>query len=477
MTLATIVLGALVGLAGVEDPRDLVDRLGAPRFADREAAANALRDLGADALPALREGRDADDPEVAARAGALVEQIETNLMVQPTTVRLDYRDRTLAEVAADLGARGGFELKLQPENDPRWHSRRVTLQSSGPVPLWRAIEDLCREGGFQVNQSFQMIGVGGQANRQPVINLMAANSGYVPADVRGPFRIAPTRLDYQRARVFNPAAPQAGGLFVPANGMVVRMGPNGLPAPPGGPPAAVPGVAQESFSLQLELLAEPRMSIVQDGPLKLIEAVDDKGQSLVPPEANEAMYRYAAYNGMNPNGSTNLQLPLALSMPAEPGKKIGRLKATVPVKILARKEPPMVVPLDQTGKAFQNPEATIQVHGVKRDPNQPFTLIELTVKLGGPAQEDPTRANAGAEMLVFRSNNGGGPGQVEIYDAEGRPYPQWFPFTASSGPDGVRMTLRLMPAQDVGPPAEIRYYEMSRASTDVTFELRDVPMP
>jgi hypothetical protein len=402
-------------------------------------------------------------------------------MVQPTMVRLDYQDRPLAEVARDLGEKAGVELKLQPDNDPRWTSQRVTLQASEPVPLWRAVEDLCREGGFQVNQTFQIVGMGGQASRQTVINLVSTGGASVPSDVQGPFRISANKVDYQRTRVFSPMAPQFGGVMVQPNGMVMRQVQRNVPpGRPGEPHVEVAGSAQESFSIDLQLLAEPRMTIAQDiekGNLRLLEAVDEKGQSLLPPSTPDAITRYAGYNGINPNGSTSLQFPVPLSMPAEPGRWIKRLRASVPVVILARKETPLVVPLDQTGKTFKNGEATIQVHSVKRDPNQPFTLIELTAKLTGPAFENQARNNIGAEMLVFRSSTGGGPGQVEIVDAQGRSYPQWFPFTASSGPDGTRMSLRLMPAQEVGPPAEIRYHEMSRASTEVVFELHDVPMP
>src|SRR5690348_11567137 len=99
-----LLLGLVCGVAAAgpdaeagPDPATLVERLGAPRYAEREEAAKALERSGAAAVPALRAARKARDPEVRARAAALLERIESGLMVRPTTVRLDYRDRPLNE--------------------------------------------------------------------------------------------------------------------------------------------------------------------------------------------------------------------------------------------------------------------------------------------------------------------------------------------------------------------------------------------
>jgi hypothetical protein len=39
------------------------------------------------------------------------------------------------------------------------------------------------------------------------------------------------------------------------------------------------------------------------------------------------------------------------------------------------------------------------------------------------------------------------------------------------------MTLRLAETEGVGPPAELRYYDIARTETEVTFELSEIPMP
>lgn len=58
------------------NPKALVQQLGADDFKQREAAAEQLRKLGKDALPALKDATTSTDPEVQARALALIHDLE-----------------------------------------------------------------------------------------------------------------------------------------------------------------------------------------------------------------------------------------------------------------------------------------------------------------------------------------------------------------------------------------------------------------
>jgi hypothetical protein len=71
----------------------LVRQLGSPSFQERQEASTKLRSLQLIALPALREARNNDDPEVAKRAEALVKQIEqdTQYSIPFAAVRLLLR--------------------------------------------------------------------------------------------------------------------------------------------------------------------------------------------------------------------------------------------------------------------------------------------------------------------------------------------------------------------------------------------------
>ena len=87
-------------------------RLGAAKYADREPAGQALVAIGRAALPALGKARESRDPEVRRRAEILADQIEAAGALDATRVRLDLRDRPLAE-AADAVARGSGQ-SLRP---------------------------------------------------------------------------------------------------------------------------------------------------------------------------------------------------------------------------------------------------------------------------------------------------------------------------------------------------------------------------
>lgn len=476
-----VLLLAATGFWGGEEPGDLVRKLGAPRFSEREAAAQALKELGRDALPSLRSARDAQDPEVRARAAGLVDQIETALMVQPTLVRLDFHDAPIADVVKNLGEQAHVALTLVPENGPAWANRRVTLEESAPVPFWKAIDGLCQAAQLQVMPGVQMLGMG-QPGRLPVVSLMASPYPPGPSFVHGPFRVGLTKIVQHRERNFATGFQGGMGGVMAFNGNIVR--PGQIPQPPNAPREVrgnVPGVSSELFNLELLLTAEPRMTIAQelDRTWKLTEAVDEKGQSLLPPSGPNAIQHYAGYNGFNPTGQPAIQLTVPLSLPPSPGQTIKRLRGTIPVMVLSRKDDPLVIPLDQRGKTFQNSQIRIQIQDVRKEPNG-HTSIELTAKLT-PDDSFPPQfrqaAGLGAELMAFRNNVGNSQNPIEIVDAQGRAYPQWFPYSPQPGPDGTRMSLKLMPAEGIGEPVEIRFYEMARASSEIPFELDDIPMP
>src|SRR5580704_15086177 len=113
---ANLALVVLLGQVPATEPVTLVERLGSPRYAEREEAAGALERLGRQAVAALRAARDDRDPEIRTRTGALLNKIEGTLLTQPTLVTLDFQDQPLPEVVKALSASTGIKLGLIPEN-------------------------------------------------------------------------------------------------------------------------------------------------------------------------------------------------------------------------------------------------------------------------------------------------------------------------------------------------------------------------
>lgn len=480
MILLKPTLLALCVLAAGPDPVELVTKLGAARYAEREAAANALEKLGGEALPALNTAREAKDPEVRTRVAALIERIENQMMVQPTLVRLDFANRPLSEIVHALSERAHMSLNLVPDNGPQFAGRRLNLQAAEPVPFWEAIDDLCRLGRLQFTPGAQpMMGMGrGRSVRLPSLNLspLPPTLGPAPSDSRGPFRLSVVNLHYQRDRNFSPLGNPA--IFM--GGMVPQGIPAPAAAPPGGPDDAAQGVASEQFLMMLQLVAEPRMSVVLTSPLRVLEAVDDLGQSLVPPDEALPVGHDSGYRGFSPMGSAIVQVSTPLKPPERPSQWLKRLRCVAPVAVSSRKEHPMIIPLaNAKGKTFRNSDLSIQIHNVSTEPPPPGnSLIELTVQNLATSDEPNQPPFPQLEMRAFQPQPGPN-SQIEIVDDQGRLYHQWFNFNFSPQPgnQGVRMTLRLIPTDGVGAPAQIRYYDLARASTEATFELHDIKMP
>ena len=469
MTAACLTLAALLGLAADAgpgpDPSALVGRLGSPRFAEREQAADALQALGPDALPALRAGRQARDPEVRARAAALLDRIESALMVRPTLVALDFRDRPLADVAAALGERAGVRLVLQPENaNVPWKRERVTLVAPGPVTFWAAIDRLCVAAQLQHDPNNHWPQAAGAP---PTINLTLGGPGGVPTSESGPFRVHLVGLNHSRFINFNNAN---GFAAAPA-----RLDGNlkGL----GGRRAAVvraEGAVTDNFTVQLQVMAEPRLLIGQGGQMKFAEALDSRGQSLLLPTPGDGDGRAAYYNGAYHAGAAqSLQLNAQLRYPEPHGDRIKLLRGSIPLAIAARKPDPLVVTLaGAAGKTFRTDEATLVVHELKPDPNGQGTMIELSLRAhGGPS----LGANPRGEVLAFPPAQTPQT-QLEVCDAQGRPLPFYVRQT-SGQPGDARLSLVLLGRGDAGPPALLRYHDLVRAEAEATFEFRDLPMP
>ena len=126
------------------DPSKIIDELGSPRYARREAAGLALEKMGREAIPALKVARESRNPEVQARASAILARIGDGQLFQPSLIEFDFRDEPLADAIAAINARYGLNLALTPGSFPI--GARLTCRTAGPVPFWSAIDAVCVAG-------------------------------------------------------------------------------------------------------------------------------------------------------------------------------------------------------------------------------------------------------------------------------------------------------------------------------------------
>jgi hypothetical protein len=446
-------------------PEQLVGQLGAKKFAEREAASKGLEELGKKALPALQAARNHADLEVRTRVASLLDKIEGSLLTQPTMIELDFVDQPLTEVVKQMSARAGVQFVLTPANLPTWRTAKVTLRSPRPQTFWNALQMLCEAAGLQYNAGF----AGMATAREPEVHLFVGVNRGSPVSVSGPFRTSVAGLTYQRNVVF-----QSGGMLFQPNlpqGFAQLRRPPPAPGPqPGGDGRLKPFIASQ-FNVQFQVEAEPRLSLAQRGVLKIQEATDEAGQSLI--IANQAeigvVDRQFAFAALN--HASILHMNVSLNHPPKLGGTLKTLKGVIPVTVSARKNQPLVVSLaGAKGKAFENEDVVLNVHDIKQVPNGSFTQVELTVR--------PKNApNNNEEMPVsefMMARAAVNPQQIDFLDDRGRTIPWQFSGYIA---EGSRITLTLTPPDPALKATQLRYFGMSRIATDVSFDLHDIPMP
>ncbi len=426
-------------------PSTLVDRLGSASYKDRSWAEAELARLGREALPALSAGKRSNDAEVRARSLALVARIENESLLQPTSIRLDFRDVPLDEALAEVNRRGGLNLSLTPEERPSLSSRRIHLDLAEPVSSWRAIDALCRAAGLHQGPEVPFASAG---PGESLLLLEGPESDPGPTWDSGPFRVRLTSLHYQSEISLGAAREPLAEASVPttkSNSWATR-----------------------EFFLQLVLSAEPRLAISRNGPIRVTTALDDRGRSLIAPAVSTWGQHSAGYFGMSP--SSTLRFRLDLASPEKAGGRLKLLRGTIPVVAAMRRPEPLEIALaGPKGRSYR-------VGGVD------MTLLEHVAAWGGKpalirlAFSNPTMPGSPSAGDVESPLPDSAEQQVEILDEKGRILP-WFPSATTQDGRELRLTLTLTPRGDVGPPATLRYHGILKASTEVAFEFRDLPMP
>lgn len=431
-----LLFGQVPASGAAPDPPALVAQLGAARYADREAATEALVRLGRKALPALRDSRLAADLEIRTRTQGLIRKIEGALLLEPTKVRLDFDDLPLTEIVQALNHQLAFRLSLYPEHLPRWESKRITIHQAEPVDFWKAVDRLCEAGELQYNPMMQAYA----DQREPNFTLTAAAiHAMTPNSDHGPFRVSLLALHYQRDVNFAGAQPSL----------------------------------TDQFYAQLQVVGEPRLAVQQNGVPRLVEAVDDRGNSLIPSGTdNPAHQQFSGYFGMATGPA--VQMTALLHRPDAAGKRIKKLRGVIPVSVSSRQPDPLVVPLQNAaGKTFGGDELQVTVHSIKGLPNNRQSAIELSVK----ASDDRATATDNLSPQGFNSVMPQISVQqmpIEIVDARGQVL-RWVQTHYDAESAHVILTLPI--ALQAAPLKELRYFTLNRASASIPFEFNDILMP
>lgn len=445
----------LVAVVGGLEPRAMIERLGSPRYADREEASAALEKLGPLAFPALKAARNEPDPEVKNRAALIHDSIERSLLTRPSVVHLDAHRYTAVELADKLSACQGIPIGL---GDPAGTASpsRASLEIRKPEDfgVWALMDRL----GMTFQWDFE---ASNDYGRQPIRRAATAKMVHRPAgQIRtsddGPFRVV---LNSPHSAAENP---------LPFDSQGRNRGTN-FRASSGDPSTVIP----------MEIQAEPRLSLYPTGTIRVTEATDAAGRSYSGSLRGELELANAnPYDRAVSN--TRVQLRFRAGE-AEP-RSLKRLRGTIPVAVEARRLEPILIPIPDQAHPEQRPVsfggATVQVHGLTTRafaPKGAYTL-DLTVRRdgwsfvagGGRGRMGQFVGQAVVADAIWDN--------LEIVDAAGKPFRVGPPRTLAAESDGVHVQLEITPRTEAGVPTDVRFFGSVRTTVEIPFDFSDIKL-
>jgi hypothetical protein len=425
----------------------LISKLGAPRYAEREAASAALLARGREVLEALQDASHSEDPEVRTRAEALIDRIERDQLTQPMLVTLEPGTRPRGRVVSELARQTGFSITLDPGDRPGWADEPFEVPREGRS-LWEWVETL----GLDAAWSFEREATPFIRPADPVLRVEAPKRS-APASAHGPFRFVLRDV-------------VASELPFPARGRLTRIG-------------AAPDAGRVTpIELRMELLAEPRLRLRAIGTPSLLEATDDRGRNLARPDFDDpGLFDFdQATVGFNP--LVPFAVPLRAEGPAP--AKLRRVRGRLPVEVEARRFEPTEIDLDlRRDGRLPSPvalgDATLVGYALSGTGNGQTFALELTIQPSGWSdmvmiRRGPWRRRAeiwNVELDHVLAH-------IEVVDANDRPLRFGAGRSIRFSPEGIRVACTVQRAPGVGPPRRLRHYGTIREVLVLNFELNDI---
>lgn len=466
---------------------ELVTRLGAHDFRDREAAVAHLEKSGASAIPALREAANSPDPEVRQRASAILFKLQRTAdstgLIAPKKVTLTYRDMPLGTALTDLKTRTGLNIVLDTTRvaDPL---RKVTCVT-GEVPLWDALEQFCAAAGLQEAHRLEL-----DVPKQP-----------------------PTG---RRGYVASPAIPNADAVPV-----VLIDGKDGLPGARATAvrivalPKSFPGhrvtLGTGETTMCFDVLPTPGLNWQDVVAVKITKLTDDAGRaggagSIKSAPANNFEFdgvvawggggfggpggfggRFDPRTGMPipPDSLPNpriVAVPLKLATPN--ARSIKRLEGHVLGEVMVANQTLITVPdpAKNTHTAFDGPgQMRLTVTAVSEAKGNAGVTVQVTLQYPSPWAVSARRGLNPGGIWPEAPRGAGQTPTVKAFDAKGK---EMLARTSNgaysdSSDDGLTMfqNYNLTFAKDAGVPAKLTLVGPRAVVVEVPFVLENVPLP
>jgi hypothetical protein len=434
---ATLLVAACAQAAtpknGIEE---WVGRLGDSRWKVRQEATEHLVGYGEDALPRLLQlVATSDNGEMRSRASTIIGEIMENRVTGMSRITLKMEQAPAAQGFAEVARQAHAALLTDPPNLLSQKNMKPVSLDVDHRPFWEVMESLCAQTGLE------MTGIS-RHSREIGLGLIRGNPDWA-----------------DKPTVFS------GPLMIRANSLV-RVSTAHLKKPVN---------LTEEFNISLEAFAEPKLRVLDySSVLKLLEVVDEKGNSLIPPPDRNAPANVDVFGNSREGYTSHWEIGASLHHPKGCGKKIAKFRASTTL-LVQTASAALELPLTGSNEVTRN-VGPLRVTVAHLDSNR----CELTVYRDGRDDADwyqvRMQLNASEAKLLDDKDRVVGR-SVSSMDAD-------------ESPDSQRMVLRLRFAREGVEEGKDR---QKRSASEVTklvwtlptqtreltvgFEFRDLPIP
>jgi len=409
------------GQAPAPSVEQLIEQLSHRDFRTREEAALALEGKGEAALPLMRRAQPHSDPEVRQRLAGLIARGERAYLIAPKRVTVVADQTPVNQVFADIARQSGYKLVLQ-QAPPMLVSLRAENQ-----PFWEVVDAVCRQTGLGLQQQFD----NSNALTFFRVGRLTPNVCYA-----GPFRIA--AASFHHSRTLDLTTPLVNAVGRPTT---------------------------ESLTMTITVVGEPKVPLMSLGQPRILSAIDENGQSLVPPQARvyESHYHHYYYGNRNALMQTQVQL-----LGHGGARTLRHVTGTVPITMLAEQRPEIVVEeiLTVKSKKYESGQVVIEIDEVKEQANRQVTIRATARRNAAENQYDYTWTNSLGQ-------------RVELFDVQGQKFNTDRFDWESGSPTSVAGTFHFGDGGNakLGKPARLVYYNWITTQHQIAFEFRDLPLP
>lgn len=484
--------------ADAERVEKLIRQLGSTLFPVRSQAAAELEKLGPAALEPLRKAAASDDRELSARAGELLQKVETKIfterMLAPKRLRLAVKDASVADAVARLAKLSGYPVEISGDSK-KLLDRKITLDT-GETTFWDALEQLCAKADLQhlvPVQPEQPKAMGGGPVVINIGNLPKVGGPPVKPNPVEPAPASPQPEVRSKVLLADGRTPERPTQL--AGSIRIRAVPDTGKMQPG------------EIRLVLEASAEPRLREFGIIATPLIDkAIDDQDQKLVaapmpmPQNPNPgggnginiAMKNGQVFiNGQPAGGSAapkHRTMPVQLRLGEKPAKSLKELSGTVLVQAL-KDESEMLVSVNNIIKAAGTKVKGKDEHELEIVAVEKLADGDLKIQLvlHRPGEANP-RANNGVNNIavingrVLINGQPVGAGGVGPARLEPREYPK---LTDAKGATHAPVAGRELDGKKTyeliyrlpGEPAQLVFSGQRAFTFAVPFTLKNVPLP